>query len=96
MSVLIKNGRVVTAVDDYFADVFVDGETVAQIGKDLAVDADGARRCLAALASSAPFPVHVRILDLDGRAAPSAPSLVHYAFDADLWPRLRQLAHQRM
>ncbi|MCB9595483.1 MAG: dihydropyrimidinase [Sandaracinaceae bacterium] len=40
MSVLIKNGRIVTAVDDYFADVFIDGETVAQIGKDLAVEAD--------------------------------------------------------
>ncbi|MBO6934268.1 MAG: dihydropyrimidinase [Deltaproteobacteria bacterium] len=37
---LIKNGRIVTAVDDYFADVFIDGETVAQIGKDLQVQAD--------------------------------------------------------
>ena len=35
MSVLIKNGRVVTAVDDYRADVFVDGETVALIGHGL-------------------------------------------------------------
>ena len=35
MSVLIKNGRVVTAVDDYRADVFVDGETVALIGSGL-------------------------------------------------------------
>ena len=40
MSVLIKNGRVVTAVDDYRADVFVDGETVALIGRDLVVEAD--------------------------------------------------------
>jgi dihydropyrimidinase len=40
MSVLIKNGRVVTAVDDYFADVYIEGETVTQIGKDLAVTAD--------------------------------------------------------
>lgn len=39
MSVLIKNGRVVTAVDDYFADVYVEGETVARIGKDLDVQA---------------------------------------------------------
>ena len=39
MSILIKNGRVVTAVDDYHADVFVDGETVALIGKDLNVEA---------------------------------------------------------
>ncbi|HYO10669.1 MAG TPA: amidohydrolase family protein, partial [Tepidisphaeraceae bacterium] len=40
MSVLIKNGRVVTATDDYVADVFVDGETVSQIGRNLAVKAD--------------------------------------------------------
>jgi len=39
MSILIKNGRVITAVDDYHADVFVDGETVALIGKDLNVEA---------------------------------------------------------
>ncbi len=40
MSILIKNGRIVTAVDDYYADVFIDGETIAQIGKDLSVQAD--------------------------------------------------------
>ncbi len=40
MSVLIKGGRVVTATDDYFADVFVEGETIALIGKDLDVEAD--------------------------------------------------------
>ena len=40
MSILIKNGRVVTAVDDYFADVFIEGESVSQIGKDLQVHAD--------------------------------------------------------
>lgn len=40
MSILIKNGRIVTAVDDYFADVFVHGERIAQIGKDLSVQAD--------------------------------------------------------
>ena len=28
MSVLIKGGRVVTAADDYVADVFVEGERV--------------------------------------------------------------------
>ena len=26
MSVMIKNGRVITATDDYVADVFIDGE----------------------------------------------------------------------
>src|SRR5688500_4107213 len=40
MSVLIKGGRVVTAVDDYIADVFIDGETVKQIGHNLSVNAD--------------------------------------------------------
>jgi len=40
MSILIKGGRVVTAVDDYYADVYIDGETIAQIGKDLQIQAD--------------------------------------------------------
>ncbi|HCP44548.1 MAG TPA: dihydropyrimidinase [Deltaproteobacteria bacterium] len=35
MSVLIKNGRIVTAVDDYFGDVWIEGETIAKIGADL-------------------------------------------------------------
>ena len=35
MSVLIKGGRVVTAADDYVADVFVDGERVTLIGESL-------------------------------------------------------------
>ena len=40
MSILIKNGRIVTAVDDYYADIFIDGESIAMIGKDLQVNAD--------------------------------------------------------
>ena len=40
MSVLIKGGRVVTAADDYVADVFVDGERISLIGESLDVDAD--------------------------------------------------------
>jgi len=40
MSVLIKNGRVVTAADDYVADVYVEGERVTLIGEALDVDAD--------------------------------------------------------
>ena len=40
MSVLIKNGRVVTATDDYHADIFINGSTVTLIGKDLVIDAD--------------------------------------------------------
>jgi dihydropyrimidinase len=40
MSILIRNGRVITAVDDYHADIFVDGEKIALIGRDLKVNAD--------------------------------------------------------
>jgi len=40
MSVIIKNGRVVTATDDYIADVFIEGETVSAIGKNLPNKAD--------------------------------------------------------
>ncbi len=40
MKTLIKGGRVVTAVDDYRADVLVDGETVALIGSNLDAMAD--------------------------------------------------------
>jgi dihydropyrimidinase len=40
MRTLIKGGRVVTAVDDYVADIFVDGETVTTIGKTLDVEAE--------------------------------------------------------
>jgi dihydropyrimidinase len=40
MSVLIKGGRVVTAVDNYVADVYVEDETVSLIGETLDVQAD--------------------------------------------------------
>jgi dihydropyrimidinase len=40
MRTLIKNGRVVTAIDDYVADIFIDGETVTTIGKTLDMEAD--------------------------------------------------------
>jgi dihydropyrimidinase len=40
MSLLIKGGRVVTAADDYVADVFVDDERISLIGLDLDVPAD--------------------------------------------------------
>ena len=32
MSILIKNGRVITATDDYVADILIEGETVKAIG----------------------------------------------------------------
>ncbi len=40
MSVLIKGGRIVTAADDYVADVFVDGERITLIGESLDLAAD--------------------------------------------------------
>lgn len=40
MSILIKNGRVITAVDDYQADIFIEKETVSVIGKTLDMEAD--------------------------------------------------------
>jgi len=40
MSILIKNGRIVTATDDYIADIFIEGETIKTIGKNLSVAAD--------------------------------------------------------
>jgi dihydropyrimidinase len=40
MSVLIKRGRVITATDDFVADVFIEGEQVTAIGRNLDVPAD--------------------------------------------------------
>ncbi|MFC5271765.1 dihydropyrimidinase [Adhaeribacter terreus] len=40
MSTLIKNGRIVTADSDFTADLFIEGETISQIGKNLNVTAD--------------------------------------------------------
>src|SRR5204862_7481315 len=40
MSLLIKNGRVITSDADYVADIFIDGEIVHTIGKNLPVNAD--------------------------------------------------------
>src|SRR2546421_6228150 len=40
MSVLIKGGRVLTAADDYVADVYVEGERISLIGESLDLQAD--------------------------------------------------------
>jgi len=40
MRTLIKNGRVVTAVDDYVADIFIDGAVVTTIGRSLEIEGD--------------------------------------------------------
>jgi dihydropyrimidinase len=39
MSLLIKNGRIITAVDDYMADIFVENETITTVGKNLKINA---------------------------------------------------------
>jgi len=40
MSILIKNGNIVTATDNYIADIFIESETIKAIGKNLTVTAD--------------------------------------------------------
>jgi dihydropyrimidinase len=40
MSVLIKGGRVLTAADDYVADIFIENSTVSLVGESLDVAAD--------------------------------------------------------
>src|SRR2546423_5523075 len=40
MSILIKGGRVVTAADDYVADIYVEGERIRLIGESLDIAAD--------------------------------------------------------
>lgn len=40
MSLLIKNGRIITADSDFTADIYVDGETIQAIGKNLGIKAD--------------------------------------------------------
>lgn len=40
MKTLIKNGRIVTAVDDYRADILIEDEQVSLIGKTLEMEAD--------------------------------------------------------
>ncbi len=40
MNSLIKNGRIITAVDDYSADILIDDGIVTMIGKTLEIDAD--------------------------------------------------------
>lgn len=40
MSLFIKNGRIITATDDYFADIFCENETITGIGTDLEVPSD--------------------------------------------------------
>jgi dihydropyrimidinase len=40
MSLLIKNGRIVTAADNFTGDVFIEGEAVSAVGRSLKVQAD--------------------------------------------------------
>src|SRR6185503_10312840 len=40
MKTLIKNGRIVTAVDDYQADILIENERVSVIGASLRMEAD--------------------------------------------------------
>ncbi len=40
MSILIKNGRIATASEDFIGDIYIEGEFIAAIGKDLKMEAD--------------------------------------------------------
>src|SRR5919106_2860112 len=40
MAILIKNGTVVTATDQYVGDIFIDGEKITTIGTALGMNAD--------------------------------------------------------
>jgi len=40
MSVLIKNGRIITVASDSVADIFIEGEKIKVIGKNLSMEAD--------------------------------------------------------
>jgi dihydropyrimidinase len=40
MKTLIRNGRIITAQDDYHADVLIEQESIAAIGRNLTVDAE--------------------------------------------------------
>ncbi len=40
MKTLIQHGRIISASDDYVADILIDGELISAIGKDLAVNAE--------------------------------------------------------
>src|SRR5688572_10970154 len=40
MKTLIRNGRIVTAQDDYHADVLIEHESIAAIGRNLTMEAD--------------------------------------------------------
>lgn len=40
MSILIKNGHVATAAEDFLGDIYIEGETIVAIGKDLPHKAD--------------------------------------------------------
>ncbi len=40
MTTLIKNGRIITATDDYVADIFIEDKKISAIGKNLSLQAD--------------------------------------------------------
>ena len=40
MKTLIKNGRIITAVDDYRADILIEDEQISVIGKTLDMEVD--------------------------------------------------------
>ncbi len=61
MSILIKNGRIITATDDYVADIYIEGETISAIGKNLNVNADAVIDALGKLVMPGGIDPHVHL-----------------------------------
>jgi len=60
-SLLIKNGRIITATDDYIADIFIEGEIISAIGKNLSVKADKEIDALSKLVMPGGIDPHVHL-----------------------------------
>ena len=45
MKILLRNGRIATATDDFIGDVYIDGEKIVAIGQDLPYSADRVIDC---------------------------------------------------
>lgn len=61
MSILIKNGRIITADADYIADIFIEGETISIIGHNLEINADRVINALGLLVIPGGIDPHVHL-----------------------------------
>jgi dihydropyrimidinase len=61
VSILIKNGRIITADADYIADIFIEGETISIIGHNLEINADRVINALGLLVIPGGIDPHVHL-----------------------------------